>query len=196
MVGSVNPSARIELIRNLALAGESKKYLISDDSEDEGGEEFNTVEESQEGVALPEEGRLAAGSSDSARDMEDDEGDRKSENARPPPADPEPPSQVEPEAPALSEPVSAPEYTSESYVPPSETPEKTESSSAVEAALEEQAPESTKGGAQEELVVEKSVQEFVNDAPAPSKFLSLEDDERLRRSSLTRVSFALSCWIQ
>jgi hypothetical protein len=150
-------------------AGDSEKYLLSDDGEDEEDEDedekLDTVEESQAVPAPVGDGpddNADAERGSSPEELED--GGSIPEDSAPPSVDPQPQAQGEAEAPPLGE----PEHVSEGSTQQQEP----ESIPVVEEVKEEQSSSdrfSTEEGIDEEPVVEAPVAEPASNSPAPGR---------------------------
>lgn len=167
--------ALVELIQFVVPAGESEKYLLSDDSEDEEDKRLDTVEEGQEEpvpLKLSESNTDAEGG-DAPEEVKDGGGDSIPEEASSPSADtPESPAPEEAEVtpPSESEPAvesSADQQDASEPLPP---PPEVEAAPIIEEAQEEQLAEAEAtpvGEVKEEVPVE----EPASDLPTPGKSL-------------------------
>jgi hypothetical protein len=124
-----------ELTQCKVPAGESEKYLLSDDSDNE-DKKLDTVEESQEEAASVEEtpsldSNANAGAGEGSEEAKDGGGDNIPEEANPPSTDPEPPTQEEAEVPPPNEPEPAADSSTNQ-------PEASEAAPIIDEAKEEQ----------------------------------------------------------
>ena len=133
-----------ELSQCVVSAGESEKYLLSDDSDNEGDKKLDTVEESQEEPAPVEEPPMpdSNANAESAEKLNEGGGDSAPEEAGQTSADPEPPAPEEPDVPLPSEPELATEGSIDEPEA-SEPPPEVEASPVTEDVKEEQPAEST-----------------------------------------------------
>jgi hypothetical protein len=162
----------VELTECIVPAGESEKYLLSDDSEDE-DKKLDTVEEGQEEAAPVEETPSAdsnadAEAGDSPEEAKDGGGDSIPEEASTPSADPEPPVQEEAEVLPPSEPEPPADSTPDQPAA-SEPPTELEANPVAEEVKEEAPaePAPVEKVKEEEPAVEAPIEEPASEAPAP-----------------------------